>query len=158
MQRSVLLPTIHPFASDPILHQRCKASTHRGFRRSPRGILKAINARSSLPRLSCLRSNPNASVRAFTLSAFGLCLFWTGRYPEAIAVLKEEARLLPDYPPSHAGLVASLARSEAFSDARKSLARLNAQVGIEVILPICPDPILRSSLLSGIALTQDVSP
>ncbi|MEY2928284.1 MAG: hypothetical protein RL367_2761, partial [Pseudomonadota bacterium] len=104
---------------------------------------------------AALRINPHAGLRVFQLSGFGLCLFWTGRFDEAIAVLSEAARLGPDYPPAHAGLAASFARAGKFLEARAALDRLNALGGIEVILPIFPDPALRADLLEGIGLAKE---
>jgi TolB-like protein len=107
---------------------------------------------------SAIRLNPHSYRRVFELSGFGLCLYWAGRCGEAIPVLSEAARLAPDYPPAQAGLAASFAKTGKFLEARAALDRLNALGGIDVVLPICPDPALRSDLLDGIALAEHGAP
>ena len=107
---------------------------------------------------AALRVNPLSYMRVFSLSGLGLCLYWTGRCEEAIPVLFEAERLTPDYPPALAGLSASLAKTGKFAEARTSLDRLNALGGIDLVLPIVPDPALRAMLLEGIALAEKGAP
>ena len=105
-----------------------------------------------------LRLNPFSFQRSFSLPGLGLCLFWTGRCDEAIPVLTESARLTPDYPPALAALAASFAKTGSFPEARAMLDRLNALGGIDLVLPIVPDPALRAMLLEGIALAENGAP
>ena len=102
-----------------------------------------------------LRLNPFSFQRSFSLPALGLCLYWTGRFNEAIPVLAESVRLTPDYPPALAGLAASYAKTGRFPEALAMLNRLNALGGISVVLPIVPDPLLQADLLDGIAMADE---
>ena len=105
-----------------------------------------------------LRLNPFSFQRSFSLPGLGLCLFWTGRFDEAITVLAESVRLTPDYPPALAGLTASFAKMGRFPEAWAMLDRLNLLGGISLVLPIVPHPKLKTDLLEGIALAEKGAP
>jgi TolB-like protein/Tfp pilus assembly protein PilF len=102
-----------------------------------------------------LRVNPMSNQRIFALAGLGLCLFWTGRHEEAVSVLTEATRLAPDHAPALAALAASLSKTSKPAEARIWLDRLNALGGIDLVLPVVPDPAQRAMLLEEIAIVEE---